>query len=106
MELKDVTLPLDRFNASRIPQIPSDVPKKYPTTGSQNDHVVVLRKNRYFKVRVGGLGVGEIERLLKEVVEVVGEAEGEELGVLTAANRDHFTKVSRTALRFACLSGY
>lgn len=50
--------------------------------------------------------MGEIERLLKEVVEVVGETEGEELGVLTAANRDHFTKVSRTALRFACLSGY
>ena len=51
-----------RFNASRIPAIPEDTSIKYPTSNGQNDHVVVLRKNRAFKVRVGGLGVEEIDR--------------------------------------------
>lgn len=84
------------FNASRIPVIPSDQPKKYPTADGQNDHIIVLRKNRYFEVRVGGLGVDEIERLLNEIVAEVGDDAGkEEIGVLTAANRDVWTKVRR-----------
>lgn len=55
-------LVLLRFNASRIPAIPEDTSIKYPTSNGQNDHVIVLRKNRMFKVRIGGLGVDEIDR--------------------------------------------
>lgn len=49
------------FNASRIPTIPSDTSIKYPTANGQNDHVIVLRKNRYFKVKIGGLGAKELD---------------------------------------------
>jgi hypothetical protein len=107
---------LRRFNASRIPQIPEDTSIKYPTSNGQNDHVIVLRKNRMFKVRIGGLGVDEIDRsvillavlhrswefadlclafirLFDEVIHVVGADEGPKVGLLTSQNRDVWTKV-------------
>lgn len=93
------------FNASRIPAIPSDLPKKYPTAKGQNDHVVVLRKNRFFAVRVGGLGADEIERILREIVDEVGDVASEEhVGVLTSANRDDWTKVGLRARPLLLLS--
>ncbi|CED84561.1 Carnitine O-acyltransferase CRAT [Phaffia rhodozyma] len=76
------------FNASRIPTIPIDTSKKYPTAKGQNDHVIVLRRNRIFTVRVGGLGVQEIERLFQEVIDTVGDKEGPPVGLLTSQNRD------------------
>ncbi|KAL7417765.1 acyltransferase ChoActase/COT/CPT [Mrakia frigida] len=88
----DMSAYVNMFNASRIPAIPEDTSIKYPTSNGQNDHVVVLRKNRAFKVRVGGLGVEEIDRLFNDVIHTVGADEGPAVGLLTSENRDNWTK--------------
>jgi hypothetical protein len=51
-----------RFNTSRIPAIPSDTYTRYPSSNGQNDHVIVMRNGRYFKVKVGGLGAEEVDK--------------------------------------------
>lgn len=78
------------FNASRIPTKPSDTFEIYPS--AENEHIVVLRKNRLFKVQTKGLGVEELETSLKQVVEQADKlGEGLPIGALTGDNRDAWT---------------
>jgi carnitine O-acetyltransferase len=81
------------FNASRIPVKPADTFKRYDPSG--NDHVVVLRKNRYYKVNAKGLSVDQLDQAMQDVVRRADKA-GEGLGVgsLTAHDRDSWTDVS------------
>ncbi|KAM0745737.1 acyltransferase ChoActase/COT/CPT [Meredithblackwellia eburnea MCA 4105] len=84
------------FNATRLPTSPSDTARKYdPDT---HNHVVVVRKNKFFKVSVVDekgewLSEKELETLFNKVVELAGEeADPVPVGALTAADRDVWTK--------------
>ena len=76
------------FNACRIPGNKTDYPVKY----SYKDHkyIVVVRKNRFFKVEheVAGqqLNASELEKQFKRIYEVADKAPA--VGVLTTQNRD------------------
>ncbi|GAA5892436.1 choline/carnitine O-acyltransferase [Sporobolomyces salmoneus] len=84
------------FNATRLPTAPSDTAKIYDP--NQNNHVVVVRKNKFFEVPVVDetgewLSEKELETLFKQVVEMAGsEADANPVGALTAADRDVWTK--------------
>lgn len=80
------------FNCSRIPAEGADYPQKYPA--QENQHIAVVRKNQFFKLAtvVDGkqLTTAELqtqfERIYKRADHPVAP-----VGVLTAANRDHWT---------------
>ena len=81
------------FNCCRIPQKPSDVPKKYGH--KENQHIVVIRKNQFFKVmhEVDGkqLNTKELEHQFRRIYE---KAEySTPIGVLTSENRDKWADV-------------
>ncbi|KAI9763334.1 MAG: Carnitine O-acetyltransferase mitochondrial [Geoglossum simile] len=79
------------FNASRIPARPADYPVKYAP--AENKHLVVIRKNQFFKVahESGGkqLNTAELERQFKRVYELAEKSPP--IGVLTTENRDIWT---------------
>ncbi|KAL2219477.1 carnitine acetyl transferase [Thermoascus aurantiacus ATCC 26904] len=76
------------FNCCRIPAPGADYPKKYPP--QENEHIVVVRKNRFFKVPVvvdgRQLNTSELQRQFERIYQVAQRAPA--VGVLTAANRD------------------
>ncbi|KUL87844.1 hypothetical protein ZTR_03178 [Talaromyces verruculosus] len=80
------------FNCSRIPAQPADYPQKY--SPEENQHFTVVRKNQFFKVPyvVNGqkLTCGELQKQF-EVIYERAEHPVTPVGVLTAANRDHWT---------------
>ena len=80
------------FNASRIPTKPSDTFEIYPA--GENEHVVVLRKDRLFKVQTKGLGVGDLEGAFQQVIKLADAAEGQaiSIGTLTGEDRDVWTE--------------
>ncbi len=94
--------PTHRFGTSRIPVKPSDSFNKYPR--EQAEHVIVLRKNRFFKLDTRGRGAREIEAALEQIKQTVGEQEGLAVGALTSENRDVWAEVSRTWAEGACRS--
>ncbi|KAJ6086243.1 Carnitine O-acetyltransferase [Penicillium sp. IBT 16267x] len=79
------------FNCCRIPAHPADYPQKYST--EENQHIVVVRKNQFFKVPlvVNGqaLNVSEFEQQFQRIIEIAQPAPP--VGVLTVADRDHWT---------------
>lgn len=79
------------FHCCRIPAQPADYPQKY--TPAENEHIIVVRKNMFFKVphTVGGkqLNNAELEEQFRQVYEKAEKTEP--VGVLTAANRDFWT---------------
>lgn len=81
------------FNACRIPSKPADHPVKYPA--ETNKHIVVIRKNQFFKVmhEVGGqqLNTSELEQQFKHILEKAERAPA--VGILTTENRDVWTEV-------------
>ncbi|BGP07304.1 GTPase required for pre-60S ribosomal subunit nuclear export and maturation [Rhodotorula toruloides] len=89
------------FNATRLPTSPSDTAKIYdPET---HNHIVVVRKNKFYEVPVVDekgewLSEKELEVLFKQVVDTAGsEADPHPVGALTAADRDTWTQ-ARTNL--------
>ncbi|KAG7287753.1 hypothetical protein NEMBOFW57_007268 [Staphylotrichum longicolle] len=80
------------FNCSRVPAKPADHPVKYDHT--QNKHILVVRKNQFFKVahEVGGkqLNTSELEQAFRRVYELAGERVPA-VGALTSENRDVWT---------------
>uniref|UniRef100_A0A0K3CET4 Nucleolar GTP-binding protein 2 n=2 Tax=Rhodotorula toruloides TaxID=5286 RepID=A0A0K3CET4_RHOTO len=89
------------FNATRLPTSPSDTAKIYdPET---HNHIVVVRKNKFYEVPVVDekgewLSEKELEVLFKQVVDAAGsEADPHPVGALTAADRDTWTQ-ARTNL--------
>ena len=86
------------FNTSRLPRVGSDVMEQFPG----NDYIVVLRRNRVFKVSLKEDGVSTSYNALKgsfeHIVEKVDEA-GPDIGILTSDNREVWAKV---CLVFIC----
>lgn len=76
------------FNCCRIPAPGADYPRKYPP--QENEHIVVVRKNRFFRVPVvvdgRPLNTAELQRQFERIYQVAQRAPA--VGVLTAANRD------------------
>ncbi|KAI9783785.1 MAG: Carnitine O-acetyltransferase mitochondrial [Geoglossum umbratile] len=79
------------FNACRIPARPADYPVKY--NPAENKHLVVIRKNQFFRVahEVDGkpLNTTELEQQFKRVYELAEKSPP--IGVLTTEDRDNWT---------------
>jgi carnitine O-acetyltransferase len=80
------------FNCSRVPAKPADYPVNYDP--EQNKHILVIRKNQFFKVahEVAGkpLNTSELEQAIRRVYELAGERVPA-VGALTSENRDVWT---------------
>ncbi|ETW81552.1 hypothetical protein HETIRDRAFT_156259 [Heterobasidion irregulare TC 32-1] len=89
------------FHANRYPVIPSDTahkfdPKKY-------NHVVFVRKNRFFEVQLAHpdgteLSAADLEAQISEVIRLAGTQEGVPIGALTSENRDIWTNARQRLL--------
>ena len=84
------------FNTTRIPKIPLDVTKC--ADADQNNHVIVIRKNQFFKlelVRPDGsrLNVKDIENQIKKIYSIAGEKCDVPVGALTTMNRDDWANL-------------
>ncbi|EFX04354.1 carnitine acetyl transferase [Grosmannia clavigera kw1407] len=92
------------FNCDRIPARPKDYAEKHEA--ATNKHIIVARKNRFYKVvhEAGGrtLNASELEAQFRRVYELASGASGPAppVGFLTSENRDVWTDV-RTALAAA-----
>ncbi|KAH8705661.1 carnitine acetyl transferase [Talaromyces proteolyticus] len=79
------------FNCSRIPAEGADYPQKY--SAQENQHITVVRKNQFFKlpIVVDGKQLTNAELQLQfERIYERAEHPVTPVGVLTAANRDHW----------------
>ncbi|PMD23307.1 acyltransferase ChoActase/COT/CPT [Hyaloscypha hepaticicola] len=87
------------FNACRVPAKPADHPVKYPA--SENKHILVIRKNQFFKVmhEVDGqqLNTSELEQQFKRIYQKAENAPA--VGVLTTENRDVWTDAREVLLK-------
>ncbi|KAK4450022.1 acyltransferase ChoActase/COT/CPT [Podospora aff. communis PSN243] len=81
------------FNASRVAAKPADYPVKFDA--SQHKHILVIRKNQFFKVahEVGGkqLTNAELEQAFRRVYELANSQRAPAVGALTSENRDVWT---------------
>ncbi|KAI9824400.1 MAG: Carnitine O-acetyltransferase mitochondrial [Thelocarpon impressellum] len=86
------------FNACRVPAQPVDHPVKYPH--EDNRHIVVVRKNQFFKVmhEVGGrqLNTSELEQQFRRVYELAEKAPA--VGSLTSQARDVWAEARQRLL--------
>lgn len=87
------------FNACRIPARPADHPVTYSPT--ENKHILVIRKNQFFKVlhEVDGqqLNTSELEQQFKRIYEKAEKAPA--VGALTTENRDIWTDARAILLK-------
>lgn len=78
------------FNCCRIPNDGADFPRKY--AAAENQHILVVRKNQFFKVPLvvdgQALNVSELEQQFQRIYEIAQPAPP--VGVLTVADRDHW----------------
>lgn len=85
------------FHACRIPAKPADHPVQY--NPKENKHIIVVRKNQFFKVmyEVAGrqLNTSELEQQFRRIYEKAEKAPA--VGILTTENRDIWTE-ARSAL--------
>ncbi|KAF2154349.1 carnitine O-acetyltransferas-like protein [Myriangium duriaei CBS 260.36] len=81
------------FNCCRIPAKPADFPKKYPA--AENKHIVVVRKNQFYKVvtEVQGkqLNTKELEQQFEKIYKISEKAPA--VGIMTSENRDTWTEM-------------
>jgi carnitine O-acetyltransferase len=96
------------FHSARHPTKPSDTAEKFdPKT---NNHIIVLRKNRFFVVPLADasqreFSAAEIEAQLNNIISHAGsQAHPTPIGSLTGDNRDRWTD-ARAALMAASPSG-
>ena len=86
------------FNCCRIPAEPEDYPQKYPA--KENEHIVVVRKNQFFKVptHVNGqqLNTSEFQQQFEKIIQRAERVPG--VGALTSANRDFWTAARKRLL--------
>ena len=87
------------FNCCRVPARPADYPVKYPA--AENKHILVIRKNQFFKVmhEVDGkqLNTSELEQQFKRVYQKAEKASP--VGTLTTENRDVWTDARELLLK-------
>ncbi|CAG8951434.1 hypothetical protein HYFRA_00007350 [Hymenoscyphus fraxineus] len=87
------------FNACRVPAKPADYPITY--SPAENKHILVIRKNQFFKVlhEVDGkqLNTSELEQQFKRIYEKAEKAPA--VGALTSENRDIWTDAREVLLK-------
>lgn len=90
------------FHSSRYPVKPSDTAKKFnPIT---NNHIIVIRKNRFFLVPLVDItgneySAAELEIQLQNIITYAGsEASTTPVGALTSDNRDIWTEARETLI--------
>ncbi|KAK1071308.1 Carnitine O-acetyltransferase mitochondrial [Friedmanniomyces endolithicus] len=87
------------FNACRIPAKPADHPIKYPH--AENQHILVIRKNMFFKVpsQHNGkqLSTKELEQQFQRVYEMAEKSPA--VGVMTSENRDNWADMRARLLK-------
>ena len=89
------------FHACRYPVKPSDTARKFdPAT---HNHVVFVRKNKFFKVPLADksgreLSAAELEVQIERVIQLAGNEKAPAVGALTSENRDIWADVSVVAL--------
>lgn len=93
------------FNASRVAALPADYPVKFDPRDDKHKHIVVMRKNRFYKVlhEFGGrqLNTSELERQFRRVYELDAsepEPRGPAVGALTSENRDVWARARETLI--------
>jgi carnitine O-acetyltransferase len=88
------------FNCCRKPARPADYPVKF--LPAENKHIVVVRKNQFFKVlhEVDGkqLTTGELEHQFNRIYELANSKKVPAVGALTSENRDLWTDVCSISL--------
>ncbi|RDB15196.1 Carnitine O-acetyltransferase, mitochondrial [Hypsizygus marmoreus] len=91
------------FHASRYPTIPSDTAQKF--SAAENNHIVVLRKNRFFVVPLTNpvtgqeLSAAELEVQFTRIQSKAGTTpHPTPIGVLTSDNRDNWTHAREALL--------
>ncbi|KAK0487531.1 acyltransferase ChoActase/COT/CPT [Armillaria novae-zelandiae] len=82
------------FHSSRYPNKPSDTAHKFDA--ATHNHVVFVRKNKFFKVPLidptgRELSAAELEFQIERVIEKAGSSSGLPIGALTSDNRDLWT---------------
>jgi len=87
------------FNCSRVPARPADYPVKYPAHGNQ--HILVIRKNQFFKVmhEIDGkqLNTSELEHQFRRIYQKAERVPP--VGALTSENRDVWTDAREVLLK-------
>ncbi|CAE6351603.1 unnamed protein product [Rhizoctonia solani] len=86
------------FNAARYPVKPSDTADKFdPAT---NNHVVFVRKNRFYEVDVTGLSTADLTAQVQRIIDAAGpEPAAYPVGALTSENRDNWTDAREHLVR-------
>lgn len=81
-----------RFNSTRYPVKPSDTATKFdPAT---NNHIVFVRKNRFFEVDVSELSTADLTAQIQKIIDNAGkEQAANPVGALTSENRDTWADV-------------
>ncbi|KAL4244688.1 carnitine/choline acetyltransferase family protein [Abortiporus biennis] len=79
------------FHSSRLPVKPSDTARKYDA--ATHNHVVFVRKNKFFKVPLVDesgreLTAAELEVQVERVIRLAGSEKAPAVGALTSDNRD------------------
>ncbi|KAI9816210.1 MAG: Carnitine O-acetyltransferase mitochondrial [Pycnora praestabilis] len=86
------------FHTCRIPEKPADHPVTYPY--KENQHIVVVRKNQFFKVQheAGGhqLNTTELEQQFNRIYEKAEKSPA--VGILTTENRDLWTDARKNLI--------
>jgi carnitine O-acetyltransferase len=87
------------FNNCRMPKKPSDYEAIFDPVN--NNHVVVLRKNKFYVVDTihngKQLSTNELQQQFQRIIDQAGSSKGLPIGVLTSDNRDKWTEVSLLA---------
>jgi len=82
------------FNSIRYPVHGCDTAEKFDPEASENQHIVVVRRNKFYEVRVVDesgeiMSEPDLEVQFKRIVEMAGtEADAHPVGALTTENRD------------------
>lgn len=87
---------LRSFHSSRYPTKPSDTARKFDA--SNHNHVVFVRKNKFFSVPLADstgreLTAAELEAQIERVIQLAGESKTAPIGALSAENRDTWADV-------------
>ncbi|KAI7892820.1 acyltransferase ChoActase/COT/CPT [Mucor mucedo] len=82
------------FNNCRMPKKPSDYEAIFDPVN--NNHVVVIRKNKFYVVDTihngKQLSTNELEQQFQKIMNQAGSSKGLPIGVLTSDNRDKWTE--------------
>ena len=93
----NVTHRCSSFHACRYPAKPSDTAHKFDP--AKHNHVVFIRKNRFFLVPLATkdgreVSAADLEAQIERIIAEVGDQNGIPIGALTSENRDIWTEVS------------